>query len=34
VADPRDPLHAAEITGVTRDSLLEKTFACDELAGS
>ena len=26
--------HAAEITGVTRDSLLEKTlFACDELAG-
>ena len=26
--------HAMEITGVTRDSLLEKTlFACDELAG-
>jgi putative nucleotidyltransferase with HDIG domain len=26
--------HAQEITGVTRDSLLEKTlFACDELAG-
>jgi putative nucleotidyltransferase with HDIG domain len=26
--------HATEITGVTRDSLLEKTlFACDELAG-
>jgi putative nucleotidyltransferase with HDIG domain len=26
--------HASEITGVTRDSLLEKTlFACDELAG-
>jgi putative nucleotidyltransferase with HDIG domain len=26
--------HAVEITGVTRDSLLEKTlFACDELAG-
>jgi putative nucleotidyltransferase with HDIG domain len=26
--------HALEITGVTRDSLLEKTlFACDELAG-
>ena len=26
--------HAAEITGVTRDSLLEKTlFACDELSG-
>jgi putative nucleotidyltransferase with HDIG domain len=26
--------HAKEITGVTRDSLLEKTlFACDELAG-
>jgi putative nucleotidyltransferase with HDIG domain len=26
--------HAREITGVTRDSLLEKTlFACDELAG-
>src|SRR5437588_3564664 len=26
--------HAVEVTGVTRDSLLEKTlFACDELAG-
>jgi putative nucleotidyltransferase with HDIG domain len=26
--------HATEITGVTRDSMLEKTlFACDELAG-
>jgi len=26
--------HAVEITGVTRDSLLEKTlFACDEMAG-
>jgi putative nucleotidyltransferase with HDIG domain len=26
--------HASEITGITRDSLLEKTlFACDELAG-
>ena len=26
--------HAAEVTGVTRDSTLEKTlFACDELAG-
>ena len=26
--------HAMEITGVTRDSLLEKTlFACDEMAG-
>ena len=26
--------HAMEITGVTRDSRLEKTlFACDELAG-
>jgi predicted hydrolase (HD superfamily) len=26
--------HAMEITGVTRDSMLEKTlFACDEMAG-
>src|SRR4030095_8714006 len=26
--------HAAEVTGVTRDNLLEKTlFACDEMAG-
>ena len=32
--DPRDPVARRTISGVPRDSLLEKTlFACDELAG-